>query len=37
MQDVSSYDEMEWCIKFFIEDEKVFVHVWSCNWDGCLH
>lgn len=31
------YDETEWYVKFFIEDEEPVVEIWSMNWDGAFH
>lgn len=31
------YDEVEWYVKFFIENESPTVEVWSMNWDGAVH
>lgn len=31
------YDETEWYVKFFVEDEEPVVEIWSMNWDGAFH
>lgn len=31
------YDDTEWYVKFFIENEGPVVEIWSMNWDGAVH
>ena len=31
------YDDTEWYVKFFIENEEPVVEIWSMNWDGAVH
>ena len=31
------YEEENWYLKFYIDDDEVVVHVWSCCWDGTVH
>ena len=31
------YDEIEWYVKFFMEDGVPMLDTWSMNWDGAVH
>lgn len=31
------FDETEWYVKFFIENDNPTVEIWSMNWDGTVH
>mgnify|MGYP007039011563 FL=1 len=31
------YDEIEWYVKFFMEDGVPMLDIWSMNWDGAVH
>ncbi len=33
----SQFDDTEWYVKVFIEDNTTMVQIWSMNWDGSLH
>ncbi|MEL7668273.1 MAG: hypothetical protein AAGU73_08765 [Actinomycetota bacterium] len=27
----------DWYLKFWVDEEQLFVDVWSCCWDGAIH
>ena len=31
------YDDEDWYVKAFIEDDGIAVHIWSMCWDGSQH
>ena len=31
------YDDTEWYVKAFIEDDSLTLQIWSMAWDGSLH
>jgi len=31
------HDGADWYLKFWVDDERLAVEVWSCCWDGAVH
>jgi hypothetical protein len=29
--------DCHWYLKFWVDDERLVVDVWSCCWDGAVH